>query len=340
MLEVLARIRHRRTRRQLSPYLDGMLSVQESRRLEAHLAQCRACRDERAERQATIQALSELPLAEAPRSFALTAAPRRVEALRPARRVEFGLRLATAAAAFVLAIVAAGDLLGVPGGDDEEAPAELAEMRSAPAEAGTLTAPAGVEPSQITVEDKAVTEAPTAAVPTQGLTEGYGAGEPPAATVTEVVPQMAVPGITEPATPAATAAPAATPPAATAPAPETPLLTETPVPAETPLPTEAPFFAFGPAGTPEAASPAAGQEALAATATPPPVGAQIAPSETEEQPLSEGDEALAEAEREALAPDEGGPSRETVVRWLEIGLATGVALLFVSWVLARRRGRA
>ena len=116
MLEVLARIRHRRTRRQLSPYLDGMLSVQESRRLQAHLAQCQACRDELAELQATVQSLAELPLVESPRSFALTAAPQRAEAPRPAaRRVEFGLRLATAAAAFVLAVVAVGDLAGSAG---------------------------------------------------------------------------------------------------------------------------------------------------------------------------------------------------------------------------------
>jgi anti-sigma factor RsiW len=45
MLEVLARIRHRRTRRQLSSYLDGMLSVHESRRLQVHVAQCQACRE-------------------------------------------------------------------------------------------------------------------------------------------------------------------------------------------------------------------------------------------------------------------------------------------------------
>jgi hypothetical protein len=112
------------------------------------------------------------------------------------------------------------------------------------------------------------------------------------------------------------------------------------VPVETPLPTEAPFFTFGLGGTPEATSPVAAQAASAATATPAPASANIAPSETEEQPLSEADEALPEAEREALAPDEDGPSRETVVRWLEIGLATGLALLFATWVLARRWGRA
>src|SRR4030042_6331419 len=108
MLEVLTRIRHRRTRRQLSPYLDGMLSVQESGRLEAHLAQCRACRDELEEMRATVRALAELPLVEAPRSFALAAAPRRIEAPRPARRTELVLRLATVTAGLVLTRVAVG----------------------------------------------------------------------------------------------------------------------------------------------------------------------------------------------------------------------------------------
>ena len=333
MLEVLARIRHRRIRRQLSPYLDGMLSARGSRRLEAHLAQCQACRDELAELQATVRALAELPLAEAPRSFALAAAPAPV-VRPPARRVEFGLRLATAAAAFVLAVVLVGDFAGLPGGDEEEQPAALQMRPLAEAtetgvrEQGTLEP----QPSEATAEDKAVTEAPTAPPAGAGEVEGEATAVPPA-TVTVTVPQMTAPGAGV-ATPAATAAPAAAP----APA-ETPAPAATPAPTDTPAPTEAPPFAFGLAGTPEAVSPTVTPAAPAATATPPPVGAQIAPSEPEQPLPAEADEqAPAGAEREAPAAEEGGPSRETVVRWLEIGLATGLALLFVSWVLARRRG--
>jgi hypothetical protein len=309
MLEVLARIRHRRNRRQLSPYLDGMLSDQESRRLEAHLAQCQACRDELAELRATVQALAELPLAEVPRSFALTAAPRRIEAPQPAsRRLELGLGLATAVVAFILAVVAAGDLLGVPGGgEQEEQPAAL-EMRSLTATTETGVPEPGtpeVQPPQPTLEDKAMTEAPAAPPAPAGM---GGAPEeatavPPEANATEPPAQLTVPGITQPATAAATPPPEAT-------------------------------------GTAAAASPPAAQETPAATATPPPVGAQIAPSQPEEKPPSEAGEATAEAARESRAVEGGGPSRETVVRWLEIGLASGVVLLFVSWVLARRWGRA
>ena len=353
MLEVLARIRHRRTRRQLSPYLDGMLSERENRRLEAHLARCRACRDELADLQVAVQALAELPLVESPRSFALTAAPRRVEALRPApRRVEFGLRLATAAAAFVLAIVAAGDLLGVPGGDEgQEGEANVARMQVAPREAATAQemepAPQAETPG-VAAQDKVAGEAPTAPAPVLGAGQamaspaagmgGVEEGTPslgapvPAPTAP---PETFAPGVGEPATPAATATAAATAaPAATASA------TETPPPTGTPVPAEGQSSVFGPAGTPEVGSPAATQETPAATGTPPPMGAQIAPSEPEQTPSGAENQALAEADRGSLAAEGGGPSRETVLRWLEIGLATGVALLFVSWLLARRRGQA
>ena len=356
MLEVLARIRHRRTLRQLSPYLDGMLSVQESRRLEAHLGQCQVCRDELAELQATVQALAELPLAETPRSFALTAAPRRIEASRPARRLEFGLRLATAAAAFVLAIVALGDLLGVPGGGEEErAPALMKIEREAlPTETGGLQGARAItppsEPNQLGVADKAATEAPappsaaagagqeaatSSAVPSEGVPEETATSGPPA--VAPVSPGEPVEGQTGAGTPEATQMPAAggtlaatATPAATA-LPATGPASETPAATQTPEPTEGPFSAYGPAGTPEAPSFAATPKTAAATATPPPAGAALVPSQPEGQPP-------AEAERQPLAAEEGGPSRETVLRWLEIGLATGLALLFVSWVLARRRG--
>jgi len=121
MLEVLGRFRHRRFRRDLSAYVDDMLSERARRRLEAHLDSCEACRQELAELRVTVEALGSLPMAEAPRSFALAAAP--VAEVRPrpaARRLEFGLRLATATAAFALALVMIGDFAGLPGGGEEE----------------------------------------------------------------------------------------------------------------------------------------------------------------------------------------------------------------------------
>jgi hypothetical protein len=339
-----------------------MLSDAESRRLEAHLTQCPACRDELAELRATVQSLSELPLAEAPRSFALTAAPQRIEAPKPSRRLELGLGLATVAAALVLALVAFGDLLGAPDGDDEAASPNVAEIRTVPAETGVfqgLTTPEGPTSNLQggTEDDRGPAAAPT--VPPAAMGPGEEAtAVPPPPTVT--TPEMAVPGVAQTATAVATATAAAAPPleatptpapaAPTAAAPPAPAVTPsgaegTPpqaqtAPAETPAPTEEPFLAAPVfAGTPEAASPTPPEEAIA---TPTPAKVVLVPGEPEDNVTVEAyDQALAESQHQSqAAPEDGGPSRETVVRWLEIGLATGMALLFVSWVLARRWGRA
>ena len=162
MLEVLARIRHRRTRRQLSSYLDGMLSVHESRRLQAHLAQCQACRDELAELQATVQTLAELPLVESPRSFALTAAPRRVGG-PAAGGSTTGVRAAPGHRGGRLRSGRRrGGRSGGSAGRRRRAEGHepnLMRMEAAPTEAGPLTAEAQMPEA----EDKAATEAPTAA---------------------------------------------------------------------------------------------------------------------------------------------------------------------------------
>jgi hypothetical protein len=131
MLEALLKFRHRRFRRDLSAYLDNMLPERARRRLEAHLDTCQACRQELAELRSAVEALGSLPMAEVPRSFALAGAPVAEAGPRPAvRRLEFGLRLATATAAFALALVVIGDLTGLPGGGGEEeaTPALLAPV--------------------------------------------------------------------------------------------------------------------------------------------------------------------------------------------------------------------
>jgi len=137
MLEVLGRFRHRRFRRDLSAYVDDMLSERARRRLEAHLDSCQACRQELEELRSTVEALGSLPMAEVPRSFTLAAAP--VAEVRPrptARRLEFGMRLATATAAFALALVVVGDFAGLPGDgeeEEEETPRMLAPAEGTPA---------------------------------------------------------------------------------------------------------------------------------------------------------------------------------------------------------------
>ncbi len=191
MLEALQQFRHRRFRRDLSAYLDNMLSERARRRLEVHLDSCQACRQELAELRATIEVLGSLPMAEAPRSFALAAAPAAEVRPRPtARRLEFGLRLATATAAFALALVVIGDFAGLPG-DGEEEEEEMPAML-APAAAETQGA-----------MEAAPAETPEPSVP--GITE---AGPPPEETpaameaVPVETPEPLVPGITDVGRPA------------------------------------------------------------------------------------------------------------------------------------------
>jgi len=158
MLEALLQFRHRRFRRDLSAYVDDMLSERARRCLEAHLDSCQACRQELAELRVTVEALGSVPMAEVPRSFTLAAAPAAEVRPRPAaRRLEFGLRLATATAAFALALVVVGDFAGLPGGgeQEEEMPAMLA-----PAAAETRAA-----------MEAAPVETPEPSVP--GITETY-----------------------------------------------------------------------------------------------------------------------------------------------------------------------
>ncbi len=158
MLEALLQFRHRRFRRDLSAYVDDMLSERARRRLEAHLDSCQACRQELAELRVTVEALGSVPMAEVPRSFTLAAAP--VAEVRPrpaARRLEFGLRLATATAAFALALVVIGDFAGLPDGGEEEE-----EVRGALFSAAQGT-PAAMEAAPV--------ETPEPSVP--GITETY-----------------------------------------------------------------------------------------------------------------------------------------------------------------------
>ena len=67
----------------LSAYLDGRVSEQERQNLEEHLAGCPRCTDELEAMRLTIQALRELPFVPAPRSFALSAKPRRAPSILP-----------------------------------------------------------------------------------------------------------------------------------------------------------------------------------------------------------------------------------------------------------------
>jgi hypothetical protein len=305
MLGVLRQFRHRRFRRDLSAYVDDMLSERARRRLEDHLDSCEACRQELAELRATVEALGSLPMAEAPRSFTLAAAPVAEARPRPAaRRLEFGLRLATATAAFALTVVLIGDFAGLPGGGHEEEEWVGSQLYSATQ--GTPAAP----------------EAAPAGTP-----EFYGVTEAPG--VWDVQREESATDET-PSAPAA--APVETPAAEQAPAPPEGILGETPVADETPPAPEGTPIETPAAPLPGVTEPR-GEE--------PTVGAGVSEEEPADKATLEGAEVEDEAEANAAEAqavgeeDGGGLSQEEVVRWLEIGLGAGVGVLVILWALAR-----
>ncbi len=103
---------HRFTQANLSAYLDGELSERDAARVQAHLARCQACRQEMADLQATIRALSALPRAPLPRSFTL--GPEAVQGQQRAYRLERGiavLRTAGVALAMIFLLLISGDQL-------------------------------------------------------------------------------------------------------------------------------------------------------------------------------------------------------------------------------------
>jgi len=212
MLEALMQFRHRRFRRDLSAYVDDMLPERARRRLEAHLDSCQTCRQELAELRATIEALGSLPMAEAPRSFTLAAAPAAEVRPRPAaRRLEFGLRLATATAAFALALVIIGDFAGLPGGGEEEeewvrgqlfsAGQETpAAMEAAPVETTTLMERAAVQTPAANETPPALEAAPAetpAAEQTPPAPEAAPVETPEPYGITEMPDISEVPGISD-----------------------------------------------------------------------------------------------------------------------------------------------
>lgn len=135
---------HRRFSHQLSAYIDGRLSEGERRALEGHLEACPSCQRDLQELRATVEALRSLPLAEAPRSFALR--PEQV-ALRPSGRwpapslgaLAIPMRLAVASLAVALAVLVFVDVgdLGGDGAMTQGTPA--AERAAAPDQAQDQT---------------------------------------------------------------------------------------------------------------------------------------------------------------------------------------------------------
>ena len=108
--------KHRRTKDDLSAYIDGGLSAARIRSLEKHLAACESCRGDLAGLRATITALQGLPQAESPRSFTLTrgqVAAEQAPARVPSAALNTGVRIAAAGLACALALVFVLDRAGI-----------------------------------------------------------------------------------------------------------------------------------------------------------------------------------------------------------------------------------
>jgi hypothetical protein len=359
MLKVFLQFRHRRFRRDLSAYLDGVLPQRARRRLEAHLDSCQACHQELTELRSTVEALGSLPMAEVPRSFALSAAP--IAEVRPrpaARQLEFGLRLATATAAFALTLVLIGDFAGLPSGGEKDemrggflsaAQETPAAMESAPAAPDIMSiqpeeplfgqyGPSGeVSPIETpAAEDVVPAETPAA--------EGMAAAD-------ETPPALAAPPVETPAAdetpPATAAAPAETPAAEQTPPPIAAAPVETPTavgatPAEIPAAEETPPApAAAPTETPAAVETPEPSGITETYGEEPTVGAGVSEDEDAEKAATEGaggeeqSETYASHDQAAAVEEGGGLSREEAVRWLEIGLGAGAGVLVVLWALAR-----
>ncbi len=179
-MELLSRIRHRRTRALLSSYIDGEVSAAERRRVEAHAAGCAECSDEIESLRATVELVRALPELELPRSFELTRLPEEEP------RVSLGVwapRLATSVAGLLLVGLLAADFAGTlvqSGGFDEEA----AEMQAAAAPPAPPAAMAQAAEAPAPQQPQAAA-APPMVAPTQPVqlmpSEPQAAPAPPAA---------------------------------------------------------------------------------------------------------------------------------------------------------------
>ena len=215
MIGFLGRGRHCRLRELLSSYIDGQVDDSEAGRIELHLGQCEECRVELESLRATVGLLQSLPELEVPRSFKLSEAAVRVATPGPAR-VEFApsivwtTRLATSAAAVLVAVLLVGDLTGIVKQSETIAPMAILERVETEAEMPVET----VVEREVVVEKEVVKEVEVEVVKEVELER-----EPPVAeaapergeAVEEVVRSAAVEADTSGAVEMETAAPAPLP---------------------------------------------------------------------------------------------------------------------------------
>lgn len=196
----------------LSEYLDGRLSVAAASRIDRHLAECAACRQELDTLRTTVSLLRRMPELSLPRSFILPGPPPAAVAVRPPvplRMPQWVYSGAAAAAALVLAVLVSADASGflssAPPGESRETAAALQaapERRQRDGGATTIEMAAPKAP----VENQAV-----------ATKKGISIAVTPGVEITEV--QAQAPAVREAAAPAQPVAEAEIPAEESAPQP-------------------------------------------------------------------------------------------------------------------------
>jgi hypothetical protein len=135
---------------QLSDYLDGELSAEESAAVEAHLRECAACNavlNDLKRIVAQAQHLESHP----PQADLWTGIESRIERIRPTRRVSFTLPQLAAAAALLMAVSAATAIkLATP---DAPAPAKVERVSKAEPAADTADSDAMISVTPVSFSD-------------------------------------------------------------------------------------------------------------------------------------------------------------------------------------------
>src|SRR5579862_386389 len=181
----------------LSAYLDGQVNVPERSRVEAHLAECAACRADLEELRTLASMLRRLPAQRPPRSFALGPRVVRPDALSGTMG---GYLRAISSVAAALAVVAIGLSL---------------IFRGLPRQTATVAAPAAAQVAASAAASQAPA-APARAAPAGAVA---AASRPAAASAPAAAAAKPEANAAAPAAPAAGAKPAASAAASVAPAP-------------------------------------------------------------------------------------------------------------------------
>jgi len=161
-----------RIKGQFSLYLDDRLNPIERDTVRYHTEVCDDCRRDLESLESTVRLLHRMPVAFSPRYFTLVEAPRRQA------RIPFDiprLRMATATAVIVLAVMLAGDLTGFLHTEAGSATgiANNGELAiAAPPETGVIT-PA-ITPTDTTTVEGILIEAPKADGPSSAIPESTG----------------------------------------------------------------------------------------------------------------------------------------------------------------------